>query len=104
MVPYSVLATDGSYLAVVVDSRGGSNSPARVGRDQAVEVPHPLGAIVDKGTIRIAAVMRPPYNLARVIYVIGVAGSTTEGTKVSHHWSCTLIVEEGMRGTGLDPL
>ena len=96
MGPYSVFVTGGSYLAVVVDSRGFLNSPVRVGRDQGVEVLHLWGSstrIVDEGMLFTAAGTRLPDDLPRVIDAIGRAVSTTEGTKVFH---CTVLVKEGM--------
>src|SRR5215204_2725178 len=94
MGPYSGFVTCGSYLAFAVDSRGIMNSPAIVGRDQGVEVFHPVGAIVEEGMLLAGASVRSSNHLPGVVYGLGIAVSTTEGTKVFHPVGA--IVEEGM--------
>src|SRR5215204_3872069 len=80
---FSGFVTSGSYLAIVVDSRGGSNSPARVGRDQGVEVDHRLSVLFEEGTRATVASVPNPNHLVEVVYVIGVAGrAASDGAQV----------------------
>jgi len=69
MLAYSFFVTGGSYLAVGVDSPSITNGPARVGRDQAVEVDHRLTALFEEGVFGTGASVRVPNNLAGVVNV-----------------------------------
>jgi hypothetical protein len=84
MGPYSVFMTGGSYLTVTVNSRGGSNSPARVRWKQVVEVLHPVGAIVDEGMLLTGASVRIPDHLPGVVYTRCIATSASKSAKVPH--------------------
>src|SRR5215207_9421220 len=102
MGPYSFFVTGGSYLAVVVDSPGFINSPARVGRDQGVEVSHRLTALFDEGTPRAANVRRSPFvrtpnHLSGVVYAHCIAFITSFEIPQILHLLGSTIVEEGMR-------
>jgi hypothetical protein len=86
MGPNSVFVTGGSYLAVGVDSRGVTNSPARAGWNQVVEVLHLWGStlIVEEGMLRTVASVRITDHLARGIYARCMALIASERSQVLH--------------------
>src|SRR5829696_2594727 len=91
----SGFVTVGSYLAFAVDSPGVMNSPARVGRDQGVEVDHRLTALFEEAMITAPPNVRRPNHLAGVVYAPCIA-MASESAQVLHLWgSNTPIVEEG---------